>query len=294
MRCLPAVLLLLHLAALPLRADEKDDKRAALVAAQKSAASDNWKSLDVGEAVQHETDHLIVVAPKALEKVVKDAGALMEKSYDAAVKLLFKPDDEVFPGKLTVFLMPEPKDFDSYLRRIEKQRVASAEVGYVNAADEKLRVAASPPRAKGDPEVAVQGAQQVAAAVLHRKAGVKTVLPMWLTQGFGRATYYRSAGAKDKDVIAERRNASKWATANKRNVQDAWNGATSGEEANALAAGTADFLAYGPGKSKFLAILDGFKPGENVDSHTIEQALQAAELTPMGINAAWQRFIKSN
>jgi len=295
MRCLTALTFALVLAIVPLRADEKDEKKAALVATQKKAALDTWKALEIAaEGVQHESDHFIVMAPKPLEKNLKDIGILLEKSYDMAGKLLYKADDEIFPGKLTVYLMPEPKDFDSYLRRIEKIRVSSEEVGYVNANDDKLRVAVSPPRAKGDPEVNVQAAQQAAIAILQRKVGVRNPLPIWFSHGFGRATYYRAGGASDRAVIAERRNASKWATMNKRNIQDTWNGGATGEEANALAAGTMDFLAYGPGKSKFLGIVDGFKPDENGRPKTFDQALQAVELTPMGINPNWQRFIKAN
>ena len=54
-----------------------------------------------------------------------------------------------------------------------------------------------------DPTVRVQAGQQIASAVLMRKAGAGTVLPSWLVAGFGRATHYRVAGAASRDVAWE-------------------------------------------------------------------------------------------
>lgn len=275
------------------RADENDDKQAALVTQQKKAALEAWKSLEVGEAAQHETDHLLLVAPKAMEGRLKDAGALLEKSYAQAAALLFMPKEEVFPGKLTVHLLAEPRHLDSFIRRVEKRRLDDEEVFSLNVADEKLRVAVCPPRSKGQPELAAQAAQQVAAAVLQRKAGARVELPHWFQQGFGRATYYRLA-PRDREVIAERKAAGKAVTANKLSVQDVWGGGLSGEEQGPLAAGTMDFLAYGAGKNKFPMLLEGLKPGENQQTRSMDQALQAAGLTLTQLNAPWKRFMLSN
>src|SRR4051794_25743067 len=98
MRCLTALAFALVLAVVPLRADEKDEKKAALVATQKKAALDTWKALEfAAEGVQYESDHFILMAPKPLEKNLKDIGILLEKSYDMAGKLLYKADEEIFP-----------------------------------------------------------------------------------------------------------------------------------------------------------------------------------------------------
>ena len=129
----------------------------------------------------------------------------------------------------------------------------------------------------GDPPAEVQAAQQVASALLMRKAGTSTLVPSWLVNGFGRATYYRMA-PQHPAVAKERRTARGYAVKNKRKARDVWASTLEGEEYNVLAASVADFLAYGPGKTKFVAFLDGFKPGENVPSKTVEQALTSANL----------------
>src|SRR5437763_12123558 len=91
-----------------LRADEKDDA----LAAQRKAAKENWDRVDAGPSVSHETDHLIVLAPKGMEKQIKETGALLEKYYDTAAKVLF-PKEAPWPGKLAVYLFEQPEQLDS-------------------------------------------------------------------------------------------------------------------------------------------------------------------------------------
>ena len=55
----------------------------------------------------------------------------------------------------------------------------------------------------------------------------------------------------------------------------------------ALRASLAEFLAYGQGAAKFPALIIGFKPGENQDSRTIQQALESAGLEAKAIEARW-------
>ena len=50
-------------------------------------------------------------------------------------------------------------------------------------------------------------------------------------------------------------------------------------------------LAYGPGRSKFAALLEGFKPAENIEQKTMQQALEAAKLDVEAINANWRRYL---
>src|SRR5262245_61284961 len=170
-----------------LHADEKDDA----LAAQRKVAKENWDRVDAGPSVSHETDHLILLAPKGMEKQLKEIGILLEKYYATAAKLLFPPKETVWPGKLAVYLFEQPEHLDSLIRRVEKRRLVAAEKGTALAEDSRLHAAACPPREKGDPTVRVQAGQQIASAVLMRKAGAGTVLPSWLVDGFGRATHYR-------------------------------------------------------------------------------------------------------
>src|SRR5262249_45979934 len=96
-----------------LRADEKSDA----LEKQRKAAKDSRERGEAGAVVLHETSHLIVLAPPALEKRLKDIGVLLEKHYDTAAKALFTPKDTVWPGKLAVYLFAEPVQLDSFIRR---------------------------------------------------------------------------------------------------------------------------------------------------------------------------------
>src|SRR5262249_45710313 len=184
-----AALALLLPAGLP--ADEKDDA----LAAQRKAAKENWDRVDAGPSVTHETDHLFLVAPKGMEKQLKETGILLEKFYDTSAKFLFPPKEPAWPGKLAVYLFEQPEQLDSFIRRVEKRRVVGVEKGTFRAEDMQLHAAACPPREKGDPAVRLQAGQQIASAVLMRKAGAKTIVPGWLVAGFGRATSYRVVGS---------------------------------------------------------------------------------------------------
>ena len=55
----------------------------------------------------------------------------------------------------------------------------------------------------------------------------------------------------------------------------------------------ADYFAYGPGASKFVELLKGFMPEENVDRQTTEHALDAAGLTPDRIEKSWKIWAAS-
>jgi hypothetical protein len=271
-----------------LRAAEKDDA----LAAQRKAAKENWDRVDAGPSVAHETDHLLVIAPKGMEKQIKETGVLLEKYYDTAAKVLF-PKEASWPGKLAVYLFEQPEQLDSFIRRVEKRRLVAMEKGTFMAEDTRLHAAACPPREKGDPAIRAQAGQQIASAVLMRKAGARTIVPSWLVAGFGRATHYRVAGPANREIANERSATLRFAVRNKRNASDTWAGVLEGEEAPLVQASVADFLAYGPGRAKFGALLEGFKPEENVEQKTMQQALDSAKLDANAINTGWRRYVAS-
>src|SRR5437879_6177748 len=96
-------------------ADETADK----VAAQKKAAEENWAQLDAGESVHLETAHLLIYAPKSMEKKLKDLGATLEKHQEIARKALgYDEKTQPWPGKLTIYLFTEREVFTAFLRRV--------------------------------------------------------------------------------------------------------------------------------------------------------------------------------
>ncbi len=270
------------------RADDAAEK----LAEQKKAALANWDLLEIGQPVSHETAHLLLYAPLTYEKRLKEWGPMLEKHFIQAEKALqIEPKEELWAGKLTVYLFAEREQFTAFVRRVEKRRLVADEVGSYYVERDAAHVATSPPRSKLDPSVEGQAAEQIAAVLLQKKAGDKVPLPEWLLAGFGRATVWKVM-EKDKAVQAERRLAFSLATIKpKRTAQEVWGGTLDADEAVPLRASLAEFLAYGPGKARFVLLVNGFKPEENQKRRTTEQALATAKVTPATIEKRWKEWL---
>jgi hypothetical protein len=91
----------------------------------------------------------------------------------------------------------------------------------------------------------------------------------------------------DKAVASDRRLVKASIAAKKRTPADVWNNMVEAAEAGVLRGSLAEFLAYGPGAAKFPALVVGFRPGQNEESRTIEQALESAGLESKLIEARW-------
>jgi hypothetical protein len=286
MRTFTALVLTATLALPAARTAEPAADPAARLAAQKKLAEENWEAVEAGESSLAETKHLVVVAPKTMEPQLKTIGALLDKQYDLAWDALQLDKKEPLPGKVTVYLFPGRQPFSNFVRRIEKRRVMAEDTGSFSATDDDLHAAASPPR-KGAMPLEGMAGQQIAGLLMTRKAGRSTPLPSWLLDGFGRATYYR-ASPTSRIVLEERRQAAKLARV--RAAADIWNGTADGDEMDVLAGSLVDFLAYGPGTGKFGALVAGFKPGENQDSRTAAQAMEAAGLKGDVIEKRWKAW----
>jgi hypothetical protein len=275
------------LSATSLPADETADR----IAEQKKTAVANWGLLDLGEPAMLETAHLLLYAPSSFEKRLKEWGPTLEKHYDLAKKALQidEKDNKWWSGKLTVYGLAEREQFERFIRRIEKRRLESDEVGSYDVDNDAPHVVASPPRSKLDPPVEIQAAQQVASAMLQKKAGAKVPLPDWLVSGFGHATYYRALPSSATG--AERHQAQVLVSKKKRTAANVWGSGLDVEEATVLRASLADYLAYGPGADKFPAFVAGFQPEENVERKTTEQALDAAGIKLDRLDKLWQTWV---
>jgi hypothetical protein len=252
----------------------------------KKKAGENWETAEAGPFVQHETKHLLLTAPPAMERQLKAIGVLFEKEYDLARAALGLEEKDALPGKVAVYLFASREPFAAFVRRIEKRRVMPEDVGSFSADDDDLHAAAGPPR-KGGPPVEVLAGEQLAGLLLSRKAGKATPLPSWLLSGFGRATYYRAAPGT-KLATDDRRSAARLARV--RSAADVWNATASADEMDILAGSLVDFLAYGPAAGKFVRFVVGFQPGENMDSRTAAQAMEAAGWNPDMIDQRWKAW----
>jgi hypothetical protein len=262
-----------------------------VLAQQLKAAKDNWALVEAGDAAISESTHLILFGPKSLERRLKEIGGNLEKSYSLALKQLqLEPKEELWSGKLTVYLLANREQFTSFIRRIEKRRLEDDEVGSHSIEGDTPHAVAGPPRTKQDLSLEMQAAAQVANALLRKKAGAKTPLPVWLIAGFGRATAWRT-WPTDKTVAAERKLAQALVAGKNRSATDVWENMLESEEAGVLRASMAEFIAYGPGAGKLVALLHGFKPEENQENRTTEQALESAGLDARTVAERWRVWV---
>ncbi len=249
---------------------------------RKASAEAAWAAVGAGDFATLETNHLLIYAPKAWDKRLKDLGTLLEKQYDQARSALGYDDKtEPFSGKAVVYLFDERDHFAAFVRRVEKRRLESDDTACFSADDEALHAAVGPTQAKDDWGTDARAAEQLAALMLARKAGTKVPLPAWLTDGFGRATFYHAVGGPK--TAADRQTAHQWAA--KGSAKDIWSGAT---DLPALQGSLADYFAYGPQSSKFLALVKGFEPEENVEKQTTEHALDAAGFSADNVQKSWK------
>src|SRR5262249_15848509 len=161
-------------------------------------------------------------------------------SYGLAAKALqVKSKEEIWPGKLTVYLVPDRERFAAFIRRVEKRRVEEEDAGSRAVEGDVPHVAVTGPRGKTGPNLESPASIQMAAALLQRKAGVSVPLPEWLVLGFGRATVWRTMPA-DKAVQSERRLARTSIAGKGRTPADVWGGTLEAEEAVVLRASLAE------------------------------------------------------
>jgi hypothetical protein len=282
-RIIGTAAVILALTAVAGRADEAADK----AAARKKTAEEAWALVGAGDFSTLETDHLLIYAPKDWEKRLKDVGALLEKHLTQAKGALGYDDKtDPLPAKVLVFIFAERDHFAAFVRRVEKRRLEADDSAAFAAEDDVLNVVVGPPRSKSDLGQEGQAGEGLASLLLARKAGLKTLLPGWLSEGFGRATYYHAAGGPRAG--ADRRDAGSWAS--KGSAKDIWNGAIDADKASALQGSLADYFAYGPGAGKFAGLLKGFAPEENVEKKTTEQALDSVDLKWERVDKGWKTW----
>lgn len=288
---LSAILTILFVLHLSVRAADDDEAKAKLEA-QKKGALDRWSGLEVGESAPLlETPRFLVIAPKSYENRMKSIGSLLESAFDKACAAL-KIDavmDPPWPGKLAVYILPEREQFTSFIRRVEQRRLEVGELGSYRIDRDHPHAVGGPPTGT-DPTPDVQAIQQVAAALLQKKAGARTPLPGWLIEGFGRATYYRVA-PNDTVVKAERKKTVDLVIRGKKSTYDLLNDRLPPEEVALIGPSLADFLAYSAGASKFPAMVEGFKLEENMESRNFGMVLTDLKIKADQLEKSWRGWV---
>jgi hypothetical protein len=246
-----------------------------------------WKKVFLGKPpTPVETEHLFLYGN--IEKPLKEVGAALEKHLALAEKVLALEGEELWSGKLSVFFLNERKQYASFVRSIEQRRVEEGEVGAYSLDGGWPYVVVTAPQSKIDLSIDNQAGEQLAAALMSKKAGPKA--PTWVLSAFGRATVVKSGTAAMQGI--EHRRANQFLTKNKRTLKDLAAG-LGDNEATVLRANFLEYLAYSGRIGKFVHLVEGFRPREGVPEPTLESALQAANMKMEQIDSTWQKWVKS-
>jgi hypothetical protein len=283
-------LLLLCLPVLFAQTAAPGEKDAGPVTEQRKAAFTNWKrAFDKDKPPSsQETAHLLLYG-KVPGKTLKQVGVVLEKSFSAATKALALEKRDFWPGKLTVYLVPERADYAAFIRRIERRYPDEGEHGSAAIRRDQPHAVAGPPLGAFDLPLEGEAAAQVGIALLKKKAG--ETVPEWVRQGFGRATYLQTLPASTRS--SERRKVLALVLAKQRKAWDVW-GPLDDTEGPLLRGSLMDYLAYSGRTARFLPFVQGFRPSEKRAEPTTADALKAAGITNDGLNRVWRRWLQTS
>ena len=271
--------------------------RAPDVKLQKDAAAEKLAKAKQTNTISVETDDLIVYTAWP-EAKAKSLATSVQKVYESTFKTLkFEPADSPWPGKLTVFFLPDRKEFTSFVRLVEQRKPDASDTTSVQVRSKEpyILVGLETDSKFTEADMAGEVGAAVAEALLNTKAGVTAgaaVLPTWITSGFGKLMVLKTDGnaakltayrAKVRALAAKGKGASFKAS-------DAWaEGRT--KEAETVTVSVVEFLLFGPDPAKFGKVLSGFKPSDENPTPTLEQALDIADYKPDTLDAAWKNWL---
>jgi len=282
MRFLTAFVLAVGISLL-VQAQEGDKKPEAT----KELAKSIWNKLTSDPVGIYESKKIILLVPKALEAKAKDIGTNLDKHYEIAAKSLgYKEDNSPWNGKLMVFVLPDREQFVAFVRRVEKRSPQNDSYGAFGYLENIPHLAVGTSKGKNAPNAETQAYIELGGALIRSKAGEKTPLPDWVTDGFGRAVYWRFLGNANNTVQNNKR---KILTLSKKTwaVGDFWSGSDP-ENGPLLQTSLMEYLAFGPQAAKLPEFLKGFIPDENGESKSAEQAFDSSGLVTKNILGAWK------
>jgi len=269
------------------RADDAADR----VKKQKEQARAHWNRVLGDEEVAHyETAHFLLYGPVPFtQKQLKDLGTALEAQAALARKALqIDPKEEPWPGKMAVYLFDERRQFRAFMLAVAKKRPEPEDLGVFSLRGDEPFLAAGPGDDKHDPTPPQQAGEQLAAALLTKKAGKD--IPDWIVSGFGRATVWRASPTAP--ATREQRALARRLVAGGRTAMNVWNGTLKADEAGILQGSLVDYLAYGPGKAFFAPLLKGYKADmRRNQKKTTADALKSAGIDPDRLNRGWRAWL---
>jgi hypothetical protein len=263
------------------------DDAAEVVQKQRETAKANWKRvLDAPPEVYTETKHLLVYATQGRTvPQLRHIGRFLESELPLTRKAIgIEAGDELWPGKLAVYLFDEPRQLHTFVLTAGKKRPQPGQLAAFSVRGQTPYVAAAQDtegNSLGAPDLA---GEQLAEAIITSKGGAD--VPAWVIAGFGRATLWHanpnSQSTRDQKARVRK-------VAARVSAMDIWTGNVE-DDAAVLSGSLVEFLAYGPGAKAFPKFLEGFKPGEGGAKKTVADALKAAQWDPDRVNYGWRRW----
>ena len=179
------------------------EDKPAEVKVQKAAAIEKLTKAGQLKPTSVETADLLVYTswPEPKAKVL---AAAVQKTYDLAYKTLkFEPKDPVWPGKLTVFFVPERKEYNAFIRLVEQRKPDTGDTTSVQVRSKEpyILVGLESDSKFSDADMAGEVGAAVAEALLNTKSGVTAgaaMLPTWITTGFAKLMVLKMDGNSAK------------------------------------------------------------------------------------------------
>jgi hypothetical protein len=279
----PAALIVLLGSTTPAQETKQDALR------QKQTASANLKKADIAKTTLVESEHFIIVTTLTQPKARALAQALEKVGPIARKALRFEAKEEAWKGKLTIYYLPDNRDFKSFIRSVVGMQPGG--IHYDLRADDPFIVdPVDVPARASDGEQFHQAAGIVAGAYLKAKAGSAS-LPEWLVGGFGRVTALRADGLNSRRYSAHKSAARSASRTGK--PAELWSDAPP-DNSETLANSFVEYLAYGPGAANFGKLLEGFRPDNNGNTPSVQAAFEAAGWKNLTmLDAAWKKWAGS-
>jgi hypothetical protein len=245
---------------------------------------------EVPKVPLHESAHFLVVGtlPGKSSALIAES---LETAYVKACKALeLDKDPGPWPGKLTIFLLHEAKEYSQLVRLAQRRKPDEDEHGSRSIDGTIPHIVACPHKAAGELGVPGTACTQMVALLMEYKLKGQQV-PAWLGEGFGRATALHVFASGT--LAAERRKAAAFITKNNRTASDVIDNNLKAEETPVLRFSLADYLAYSGKTGKFLPLLQGFGLDAKGNPGNLDAALKSANLTREELNNNWVKYAKS-
>lgn len=264
---------------------------------QKQLGLENWqRAFDDDDKAQPPTIvelPLLRIYAKLPEKELRKLGQIYHQEMAVVVKALELKRNDIWKGKLAIYLLQDRREFSTFVRRVERRRVFPYERSSISLDGDLPHIVVGPTDSNIQPSatdlsLAEQAGAELAKAMLDQK--FRKDIPLWLRDGFGRATLLR-VSPKSRQAT-ERQAAQLLAFQKKLSASAAWSAQGNRDERELVAGSVVEFLAYSGLTQKFVPLLQSFRPKGDGNATSTDEALRAIGVESSRLNTAWKAWLQ--